>query len=66
MLRRASEGGSRISSVRGSPSKTVESGGGVSPPKTASGAWQGKGVSPPRPTPGTGQVGAVNPHARTR
>ena len=40
----------KSSSVRGSPPKTGESGGGVSPPKTVSGAWQGEGVSPPRPT----------------
>ena len=56
----------KLSSVRGSPPKTGESGGGVSPPKTALGAWQGEGVSPPRPMPGTGQAGVVNPHARMR
>ena len=47
----------KSSGVRGSPPKTGESGGGVSPPKTASRAWQGAGVSPPKPTPGTGQTG---------
>ena len=56
----------KSSGVRGSPPKTGESSGGVSPPKTASGAWQGEGVSPPKPTPGTGQAGVVNPHARMR
>ena len=56
----------KSSGVRGSPPKTGGSGGGVSPPKIASWAWQGEGVSPPKPTPGTGQVGVVNPHARMR
>ena len=56
----------KSSSVRGSPPKTGESGGGVSPPKTASEAWQGEGVNPPKPTPGTGQAEVVNPHARMR
>ena len=56
----------KSSSVRDGPPKTGEFGGGVSLPKTASGAWQGEGVSPPRPTPGTGQAGVVNPHARMR
>ena len=54
------------SPVTGSRPKTVKSGRGVSPPKTASGAWQGEGVSPPRPTPRTGQAGVMNPHARMR
>ena len=57
---------SEVSIVKGSPPKTGESGGGVSPPKAASGAWQGEGVNPPRPTPGTGKAGLVNPHARMR
>ena len=56
----------KSSGVRGSPPKTGVSGGGVSPPKIASWAWQGEGVSPPKPTPGTGHVGVVNPHARMR
>ena len=56
----------KSSGVRGSPPKTGESGGGVSPPKIALGAWQGEGVSPLKPTPGTGQAGVVNPHARMR
>ena len=40
----------KSSGVKGSPPKTVESGGGVSPPKAASGSWQGEGVSPPKRT----------------